>query len=151
MTMAKRFLVAALLLAAGGCGLETPPDNSTGSPASSGVEVVQSSLDPFPCAHALCQGNASSPPLVAGCGMYGCTATICLSYEDPYCCTNHWDSICVSEVFSVCGRRCDCADICAKGEPFYPDACDTARNVINTDPACATYWGSHCVALAGCS
>jgi hypothetical protein len=34
-----------------------------------------------------------------GCG--GCIAQICA--VDPYCCNNFWDSICVGEVWSVCG------------------------------------------------
>jgi hypothetical protein len=112
--------------------------------------MLQLLSDPVGCDHNLCQGTWSSPPLVDGCGMYGCTAMICLSTHDPYCCTNHWDPICVGEVFSICHRRCDCADICAKGEPFYPDACNTARAVIAADPSCGYFWGSNCVALAGC-
>ena len=122
----------------------------TGEPIPQQPMGVMSMTGPFGCDHDLCHADWSSPPLVAGCGMYGCTAAICLTYHDPYCCSTHWDPICVGEVFSICHRRCDCADICAKGEPFYPDACDNARNVINTDPECANYWGSHCVSLAGC-
>jgi hypothetical protein len=26
---------------------------------------------------------------------------------DSYCCSNSWDSICVSEVTSVCGETCN--------------------------------------------
>src|SRR6187551_227380 len=117
MAIARRYLVVALLFTAGGCGLEMPPDSSSGPPASSGIEVVQSSLDPpFGCSHELCHADWSSPPLVAGCGMYSCTASICLTYHDPYRCSTNWDPVCVGEVFSICHRRCDCASICAKGE-----------------------------------
>jgi len=112
--------------------------------------MMETETEPFGCAHDLCHGDASSPPLIAGCGMYGCTADICLSFHDPNCCANHWNTGCVAEVTSICHRRCDCADICAKGLPFYPDACATAADVINADSSCATYWGSRCTRLAGC-
>jgi hypothetical protein len=104
---------------------------------------------PIGCSHSLCQGDWSSPPLAAGCGMYGCTATICLPYEDSYCCTTHWDPICVAEMTTIAQRRCDCAGICAQGLPFYPDACDLARSVIAADSSCGTTtWGPNCVTLA---
>ena len=122
----------------------------TGEPTADQPMGVMSMTGPFGCDHDLCHADWSSPPLAAGCGLYGCTAAICLSYHDPYCCTNFWDPICVAEVFSICHRRCDCADICVEGVPFYPDACDNARSVISRDPECANYWGAHCTSLAGC-
>jgi len=101
---------------------------------------------PIGCSHSLCQADWGSPPVTAGCGMYGCTAAICADYQDPYCCANHWDPICVAEMLSVCGRTCDCAGLCTAGSPPpYPDACDAARRVIASLPDCAWSWDPACV------
>jgi hypothetical protein len=51
------------------------------------------------CAHSLCSTGSS---LSASCDP--CVADICA--VDPFCCNNSWDSLCVSQVSSVCGRSC---------------------------------------------
>jgi hypothetical protein len=51
------------------------------------------------CSHPICE---SGKKLVSSCDP--CADTIC-SY-DPYCCVTKWDSICVSEVGSICGEGC---------------------------------------------
>ena len=53
------------------------------------------------CAHDLCDEGVA---LDAACDD-SCAADICA--VDAYCCNNSWDSICVDEVSSVCGRTCD--------------------------------------------
>lgn len=122
--------------------------NQSGDPIPSQAPRMLMS-GPLACEHDLCHADWSSPPLVAGCGMYGVTATICLAYVDPYCCTVHWDPYCVEEVTSVTYHRCDCSGLCTEGWPFYPDACPIAGNVIANDSACGTSnWGSNCVSLA---
>lgn len=54
---------------------------------------------PSSCTHDLC---AAGGRLVATCD--ACAATICKA--DSYCCTTAWDSVCVQEVTSLCGRAC---------------------------------------------
>jgi len=51
------------------------------------------------CAHGRCNAGA---PLSNDCD--SCVASICA--VDPYCCNSYWDSICVSEVSSVCHSTC---------------------------------------------
>jgi hypothetical protein len=51
------------------------------------------------CSHDQC---TSGGPLDASCGT--CVDTICQA--DPFCCTSAWDSICISEVGSLCGETC---------------------------------------------
>ncbi len=55
------------------------------------------------CRHGLCEEGGS---LVPGCDAVGCVSQICA--VDPFCCDifGWWDNICVSEVTSVCGYRC---------------------------------------------
>lgn len=56
------------------------------------------------CSHSLCDGGAA---LVNTCDSTkaNCVAAVCAA--DAYCCTTAWDSLCVSEVDSVCGNNCD--------------------------------------------
>jgi hypothetical protein len=63
------------------------------------------------CGHNLCSVGS---PLTSGCDP-GCVADICT--QDPWCCNNEWDSICVSQVGPlgtppnyppVCNLSCDC-------------------------------------------
>jgi hypothetical protein len=51
------------------------------------------------CAHAICTVGTK---LATGCDP--CVTQICT--VDSYCCANSWDSICVGEVASVCGKSC---------------------------------------------
>ncbi|KAI8804181.1 metalloprotease [Cladochytrium replicatum] len=54
---------------------------------------------PVPCPHDVC---TTGKPLTSECG--DCAAQIIAA--DPFCGSNSWDSICVSEVASVCGLSC---------------------------------------------
>ncbi|HEY6177790.1 MAG TPA: kelch repeat-containing protein, partial [Kofleriaceae bacterium] len=56
------------------------------------------------CPHPLCTPGIA---LTSGCDgtTAGCAASICTA--DPFCCTTAWDSLCVSEVASVCGKNCN--------------------------------------------
>jgi hypothetical protein len=51
------------------------------------------------CDHDLCVTGA---PLDPGC--HPCVAVLCI--QDPYCCITAWDSLCVSEVTTICGLPC---------------------------------------------
>jgi hypothetical protein len=51
------------------------------------------------CSHDLCTQGAALPSSCDPCASKICTT-------DPFCCTNSWDSICDSEVSSICGRSC---------------------------------------------
>jgi len=64
----------------GGGGVVTPPPPSS-------------------CAHALCGAGVK---LTSACDP--CAATICAA--DSYCCNNSWDSVCVQEVGTMCGKTC---------------------------------------------
>jgi hypothetical protein len=67
------------------------------------------------CSHDVC---TTGDPLDPSCG--SCEAQICA--VDSYCCNNFWDSICVSEVETVCGQTCsgspgvDPADLAKRAE-----------------------------------
>jgi len=56
------------------------------------------------CAHNMCSTGAA---LANSCdsAKSNCVATICAS--DPYCCSTSWDSVCVGEVASMCGKNCN--------------------------------------------
>src|SRR5262245_61563390 len=58
-------------------------------------EVEQSLADQ--CGHSICETGAA---VSATCD--SCVESIC--DVDPFCCTTAWDSICVGEVSTVCGR-----------------------------------------------
>jgi Notch-like protein len=51
------------------------------------------------CSHSICATGAA---LVSGC--VSCVTSICA--VDAFCCSNSWDSLCVSQVSSVCGITC---------------------------------------------
>lgn len=51
------------------------------------------------CPHTECTAGG---PLNASCS--ACAASICA--VDSFCCTTSWDTICVGEVTSVCGKSC---------------------------------------------
>jgi hypothetical protein len=51
------------------------------------------------CAHAIC---TTGTKLTSGCDP--CVTQICAA--DSFCCTTTWDSVCVGEVTSVCGKSC---------------------------------------------
>ena len=51
------------------------------------------------CAHPICSTGSQ---LASGCDP--CATKICAS--DSYCCSTAWDSVCVSEVGSICGQSC---------------------------------------------
>jgi hypothetical protein len=52
------------------------------------------------CAHPICSTGAKLKKSCDPCATKICNA-------DPYCCSTQWDSICVSEVSSVCGQTCN--------------------------------------------
>jgi hypothetical protein len=97
-------------------------------------------LDSSPCTHSPCQTGAK---LVASCDW--CVATVCGS--DNYCCNTFWDSVCVNEVSSTCGQRCNCNQLCTAGNPFSAYACPPCtNNVCGGDPYCCRYgWDSVCI------
>jgi hypothetical protein len=63
----------------------------------------QSCQAPFTCSHALCSAGAA---LQSGCdaGQGNCVATVC--GQDSFCCATQWDSLCVGEVTTYCGKSC---------------------------------------------
>jgi hypothetical protein len=52
------------------------------------------------CAHDVC---ASGVGLAASCDP--CASQVCA--QDPYCCNDAWDSVCVGEVTSICQQTCN--------------------------------------------
>ena len=51
------------------------------------------------CSHDEC---VTGDPLSASCDP--CVEKVCA--EDPYCCCEGWDSLCVSEAVSICPNPC---------------------------------------------
>ena len=140
----KKVFVVMCLVAAGGC-LGAPDDGggARGGPAGANVEVKQGAL-PVGCAHSPCKTGVR---LEAGCGPNSCVSWIC--GVDPFCCTNSWDSWCTQEVASVCQLRCDCAQICAQGNAYYPDACACTADVYGVDHYCGEVgWDATCIGEA---
>jgi hypothetical protein len=80
------------------CG-ESCSGGSSSSSSSSSSTTTSSSGGGTTCGHAIC---ATGTKLKTSCDP--CVLDICS--QDPYCCTNKWDSICVSEVGSICGEGC---------------------------------------------
>ncbi|MGB1014441.1 MAG: ADYC domain-containing protein, partial [Nannocystaceae bacterium] len=86
-----------------------------------------------------CQQTSNSP----GCNDLGIEACVCAS--DSYCCSNHWDSICVSE---VTGWSCDRQAACSPHNPAVPGCghVDVQDCVCDTYPeCCGTNWDDDCV------
>jgi hypothetical protein len=77
-----------------GCG-GTCGSCSAGSTCSTAGTCTSTST----CTHAIC---STGKKLKSTCD--SCATTICS--DDPYCCQVKWDSICVSEVSSICGEGC---------------------------------------------
>jgi hypothetical protein len=88
-------------------GVDATPD--VGVDAGADVGVVDAGVDAAPdavaadagpgCAHAICTAGGA---LTGSCDP--CATQVC--GQDPYCCNTAWDSICVSEVTSICGDSC---------------------------------------------
>jgi hypothetical protein len=142
-------------LSAGACGgTESPPvpsDRTSQPPSATGpngepISETQGA-DSAQCTHSPCQ---TGPTLVATCDW--CVGNVC--GVDAYCCITSWDAICVSEVASVCGQRCDCNQDCTTGNPFSAYACVCTANVCAGDAYCCRWaWDSVCVGelVAACS
>lgn len=158
-------LLAAMSAAFGQC--PNPDHNcfTTGGAGCSDVSCCQSvcSSDPFCCTNtwdSICVDEASD--LCDGCGdpasgscwsSHGtpfcddrsCCDSVCA--DDPFCCTNSWDSICADEAIDMCPGcgNPEAGDCCAaNGSPF----CDNAaccELVCASDPFCCTNtWDSVC-------
>ena len=72
----------------GGGGTSSSSSSSSTSSSSGGT-----------CTHPVCDAGAK---LKSTCNT--CAEDICS--QDSYCCTTKWDSVCVSEVGSICGETC---------------------------------------------
>ena len=65
------------------------------------ADVIRARAGTAPaCGHDICEAG---PSLVPGCD--ACAKGIC--DEDPYCCEEAWDALCVAEVASICAATCD--------------------------------------------
>lgn len=108
-----------------GCGCAHPLC-STGTALVSGCDPCATSIcavDSFCCTNSwdsicvnevgsvcgqVCQGSCAHSPcvtgtlLVSGCAY--CVDQVCAA--DAFCCSNSWDSLCVTQVSSVCGLTC---------------------------------------------
>jgi len=116
-------------------GVPTPPDSGSGdqdsgAPGSGGT-----------CSHPICsQGNT----LDSSCDP--CASQICDT--DPFCCQVQWDSICVSEVGSICGAPAPVCQhsICKTGGDLDPTCDPCATDICDQDPYCCnTLWDRICL------
>ncbi len=95
------------------------------------------------CAHDVCLTGTA---LNAACDT--CVGQICA--VDPFCCNTSWDSLCVNQVASVCGKAicpgsCTHAP-CTIGVALTSGCTDCVTQVCNADPyCCSTSWDSLCV------
>ncbi|KAJ3173406.1 hypothetical protein HK101_011036 [Irineochytrium annulatum] len=130
----------------------SPPSSSTTSTTSTSTKTTTTkTVPPTPpptCAHSICTAGAA---LTSTCDP--CARQIIAA--DPYCGSTSWDSVCVSEVASVCkSSQCTtkpvpppCAhNICKTGAALDP-ACDPCvKKIVAKDPYCgATKWNYICV------
>jgi hypothetical protein len=128
-----------------GCG-GTCGTCTTGETCSSGGTCVGGGGT---CSHPICSTGGS---LTGSCD--ACAGEICS--VDSYCCTTAWDSICVSEVASVCNESCStgggggggtCAHgLCSAGKKLTQSCDPCATQICTDDPyCCAIKWDSQCV------
>jgi hypothetical protein len=93
-----------------GCGTEAgkPALNTDHRPVGVRLRVMDEGDvgGPGSCAHPICtQGSSLANGCDAPVNPPSCVSTICAS--DPFCCGNSWDSACVNEVASLCGKMCN--------------------------------------------
>jgi subtilase family serine protease len=87
-------------------GTTAPKDSGTAPPKDSGTttepdaSAPKDSGAPSTCSHSICSTGSR---LVSSCTT--CATDVCA--EDSYCCKHKWDSVCVSEVKSICGETCE--------------------------------------------
>ena len=72
-----------------------------GAPSSGTTQAYFTEVRKLPGSHGLC-----NPGTKLASAMDSCVASICA--VDPHCCQTSWDSTCVAQVESLCGR--DCSD-----------------------------------------
>ncbi len=95
----------------------------------------------------------TGPKLAKNCD--SCATAICGA--DSYCCTIKWDSICVGEVGSICGKSCSggggstCSHaVCSTGTSLKASCDGCATDICGVDPYCCTvFWDSICVSEVG--
>jgi hypothetical protein len=94
-------LAWALALFAGGCTLEVADPHDQADPiediSSEDVGSTEQELAEGTCGHSICETGAA---VSSTCD--SCVTSICSA--DPFCCTVAWDSLCVNEVTTICGR-----------------------------------------------
>lgn len=94
-------LAWALALLVGGCALEVTDLYDEADPiediAAEDVGMTEQELAESTCGHSICETGAA---VSSTCD--SCVTSICSA--DPFCCTVAWDSLCVNEVTTICGR-----------------------------------------------
>ena len=91
-------------------------------------------------------GNCFAPHGGQGCVNTSCCEAVCA--EDPFCCTNSWDQVCVNRAINLCS---DCGESTA-GSCFATHPTPSCNNaeccaaVCAVDPFCCnTQWDQFCV------
>jgi hypothetical protein len=141
----------------------TPPFGDTSTPPSTGEVPVTTPPEPPPVEPAEAPSDAGAPPeqpappaepLGACCSPHvgGRCAdeaiTACVCEADPRCCSDGWDSVCVTLVAGLgCGEcKGDCCTASVTGGCDSPEVescvCDKAPE------CCASAWDDFCVLLA---
>lgn len=142
-----------LVRALGCIDAATYDDNSPRRAASRDASINASPVSCGDCPHDTC---VTGTQLQTSCGT--CASRICS--VDPFCCNSNWDSICVSEVRTVCqSARCGesqaaCSHtLCSTGAPLAGE-CDApvwgvscTSAICAGDPFCCSQsWDASCVA-----
>ena len=86
-----------------------------------------------PNSHSLC-----NPGAALATSMDSCVNSVCAS--DSFCCNSTWDSICVGEVTSICGRSC--ANFSCGSSSFNPSFWNDGGTVQNGNN-CYNYSNNH--------
>jgi len=97
-----------------------------------------------PCAHDVCEQGERLDPACDP-----CVEKVCA--QDPFCCEQSWDALCVAEAEKICGPDCTpCGhDLCEPGEPLEPTCDPCVEKVCGQDPFCCDFeWDSVCVGKA---
>ena len=127
-------------LCAAGVGYDGP--TGIGTPNAAALAGLGSA--PPICVHSDCTTGAK---LASGCDP--CVTAVCA--RDSYCCATAWDSTCVGEVASLCGKSCGSGSSCAHSD-CAPGAkltasCDpcVAKICVGDPYCCSTAWDAQCV------
>lgn len=122
----------------------TPPDPTPAEPAEPADDAGTPPAEPAPSTEPL--GACCSPHVGGRC--VDETITACVCEADPRCCSDAWDSVCVTLVAGLGCGECK-GDCCTPSVAGGCDAPEVESCVCDKAPeCCASAWDDFCVLLA---